>query len=181
MPAKKAKAAPARKSKPKARKAAPASQFDTLRKTVKDLSTRLEKELKARKIEARILSEAKKAREQLSAQVSALRKQGSQLAGELKKALGDSRSYEKAKADAQKKIDQLKKDLSARTSELRRKSEELKKLAEESAHRAAQIIRGEEHPAQEPEPVPEGAHMQATPVEPQPAESPASGDKEPSI
>lgn len=181
MPAKKAKAAPAKKSKPKARKAAPASQFDTLRKTVKDLSTRLEKELKARKIEARILSEAKKAREQLSSQVSALRKQGGQLAGELKKALSDTKSYEKAKADAQKKIDQLKNDLSARTSELRRKSEELRKLAEASAHRAIEIIRSEEHATKETEPGPEGAHTEAASAEPDSHESGSAGPKEPSI
>jgi chromosome segregation ATPase len=149
MPSKKA---PARKSKPaapKARKAA-TGQFDSLRKTVTDLRTRLEKELKARKIEARILAEARKAREQLNSQVKVLRQQGSKLAGDLKSALSDSKQYEKARAQAHKKIDQLKSELSAKTGELMRKSEELKKLAEESAHRAAEIIRREEQTQAEP-------------------------------
>jgi len=174
---KKAKAAAAKKSKPrataakrtkpKARKTAPASQFDSLRKTVSDLRTRLEKELKARKIETKILTEAKKAREQLTSQVSALRQQGAKLASELKKALSDSKSYEKAKAEAQKTIERLKKDLTVRSAELRHKSEELKNLAEESAHRVVDIIRGEGQPTQEPEPVPEGAQIETAPEEPE--------------
>jgi chromosome segregation ATPase len=175
MPAKKASA---KKSKPKARQAAP-SQFDSLRKTIGDLKTRLEKELKARKIEARVLSEAKKAREQLNTQVKALRQQGAKLATDLKSALGDSKRYEKARAEAEKKIDQLKNDLSERTSELRRKSEELKKLAEESVHRAAEIIRGDGHEAVQAAPVVEPA--QASEASSTPPTESGGSDKEPSV
>lgn len=175
MPAKKA---PDRKNKPtpKARTAAP-SQFDSLRKTVKELRARLEKEVKARKIEARVVAEAKKAREQLNNQVKALRDQGAKLASELRSALGDSKQYEKARKEAHKKIDQLRNELSQKTAELRRKTDELRKLAEESAHRAAEIIRSDAPTASEPVaevPTP------GMPSEGTVAHDADSGDKEPS-
>lgn len=182
MPAKK-KAAKKSSSPRKKVKAAP-SQVDSLRNTITDLRKRLEKELKARKIEARMVSEGKKAREQFSKQVQALRDQGSKLSAQLKAALGDSKQREKARQDALKKIEQLRKELGSKTSELMRKSEQLKELAAQSASRAVEIIRGE--PAHEPEPVPEGASSYG---EPSPSSSsaedsggysdPDDADKEP--
>jgi chromosome segregation ATPase len=150
MPAKK-KAA--KKSRPRKKLKAAPSQIDSLRKTITDLRKRLEKELKARKIDTRIVTEGKKAREQLGKQIQALRVQGSKLSAQLKAALGDSKQREKPRQDALKKIEQLRKELGSKTSELMRKSEQLKELAAQSASRAVEIIRGE--PAA-PETNPEG-------------------------
>jgi chromosome segregation ATPase len=144
MPAKKKTA---RKSKPR-KKAAP-SQIDSLRRIITDLRKRLERELKTRKIDTRLVSEGKKAREQLGKQVQALREQGSKLSAQLKSALGDSKQREKARQDAVKRIEQLRKELGQKTSELLHKSEQLKELAAQSASRAVEIIRGEA-PAAEP-------------------------------
>jgi chromosome segregation ATPase len=130
-------------------------QLAQLRKTVKELRTRLERETKARKIEARVKSEAQKARAQLASQISSLRDQGRKLATNLKSALGDAGKRDAARQQALAKIAELKaeyakksaemrSELSRTTAELARKSEELKKLAGEAAHRAVEIIRSEE-------------------------------------
>lgn len=70
------------KKKPMKRRAAkknPATgQIEQLRKTVKQLRIKLERETKARKIEARVKAEAQKARAQLASQITALRDQGAQ-------------------------------------------------------------------------------------------------------
>jgi chromosome segregation ATPase len=149
MPAKKK---PAKKTKT----AKPATaQFDQLRKTVKMLKVKLEREMKARKVEARVRTETQKARAQLASQITALRDQGRKLASELKSALGDAKKREAArkqatdkiaelKAEYGKKSAQLKSELSRATTDLARKSEDLRKLAGETAHRAVGIIRGEE-------------------------------------
>jgi transposase len=157
---------PARKKPVTRRKAAkndPAlRQLAQLRKTVKELRVKLERETRARKIEARVKSEAQKARAQLASQISSLRDQGRKLANNLKSALGDAGKRDAARQQALAKIAELKaeyarkssemrSELSRTTAELARKSEELKKLAGEAAHRAVEIIRGEE-----PGPVPEG-------------------------
>lgn len=140
MPAKKKTA---RKSKPRKKVKAAPSQVDSLRKTITDLRKRLEKELKARKIDTRLMSEGKKAREQLGKQIQALRVQGTKISAQLKSALGDSKQREKARQDALKKIDQLRKELGTKTSELMRKSEQLRDLAAQSASRAVEIIRSD--------------------------------------
>jgi chromosome segregation ATPase len=158
----------AKKSKPR-KKAAP-SQIDSLRKTITDLRKRLEKELKARKIDTRLASEGKKAREQLSKQIQALRVQGSKLSAQLKSALGDSKQREKARQDALKKIEQLRKELGQKTSELMRKSEQLKELAAQSASRAVEIIRGQ---APAPEPAQEEPSAAS---EPSSSASPSAGE-----
>lgn len=131
-------------------------QLEQLRKTARMLRVRLERETKARKIEARVKSEAQKARAQLASQIAALREQGRKLAGDLKSALGDASKRDAARKQAVAKIAELKaqytkksaemrSELSRTTAELAHKSEQLKKLAGETAHRAAEIIRGEEH------------------------------------
>jgi len=144
------------KRKTTAKKKNPAlKQLEGLRKTVKQLRVKLERETRARKIEARVKSEAQKARAQLGSQIAALRDQGRKLASDLKSALGDSRNRDAArqqavakiaelKAEYPKKSNELRSELSRTTSELARKSEELRKLAGETAQRAVGIIRGEE-------------------------------------
>jgi hypothetical protein len=51
---------------------------------------------------------------------------------------------------ARAKVAELKEELGRKTADLRRKSGELKKLAEEAAHRAAAIIRGDAEGTAEP-------------------------------
>ncbi len=74
----------------------------------------------------------------------------------MKSALSDTKKREAARKEALAKIAELKAqysktstglkaELAQKTAELRRKSEELMKLAGQSAHRAAEIIRSEEH------------------------------------
>lgn len=146
------------KSQKKAKRGAnPAlRQVEQLRKSVKILKLKLEREMKARKLEARIKSEAKAAGARLSTQLKSIRDQGKKLATELKSALGDASKREAARKEALARIAQLKAqysrtstglraELSQKTAELRRKSEELMKLAGQSAQRAAEIIRSEEH------------------------------------
>jgi len=105
-------------------------ELDQLRKKVKELTLRLEREAKARKLDAQLAAVAKKAREQLTREIKALREQALQ--------------------DARAKVEELKVELGRKTEHLRRKSGELKKFAEESAHRAAAIIRGDAEHATEP-------------------------------
>ena len=147
-----------RKTPKKTRRAAnPAhKQVAQLRKSFKVLKSKLERETRARKIEARIKSEAQKAGARLTGQLKALREQGNKLASELKSALNNASKRASAHKEAQATIEKLKAqytktsaelraELARKTADLRRKSEELMKLAGDSAHRAAEIIRGEEH------------------------------------
>ena len=175
-----------KKSQKKAKRGAnPAfRQVEQLRKSVKILKLKLEREVKARKLEQRVKSEAKAAGAKLSTQLKSLRDQGKKLASDLKSALSDASKREAARKEALAKIAELKAqyaktstglraELSQKTAELRRKSEELMKLAGQSAHRAAEIIRSEEHhpaeaekaeeaessyPGEEPIMTPEGEH-----------------------
>jgi DNA anti-recombination protein RmuC len=112
----------------------------------------LQREVKARRLDVRLAAEAKKAREQLTRQVKALREQGRKLASELKSTLGDADKRKRALNEARGKITDLRAQLARKTNGLKRKSEELKKLAAESAHRAAEIMRGDGEPAIEPAP-----------------------------
>jgi chromosome segregation ATPase len=157
---------PTRKKPATPRKAAkkdPAlRQVAQLRKTVKGLQVKLERETRARQIETRVKTEAQKARAQLASQIAALRDQGRKLATNLKSALGDASKRDAArqqalakiadlKAEYSKKTADLRSELSRATAELGRKSEELKKLAGEAANRAVEIIRSNEpHAAPEP-------------------------------
>jgi DNA repair exonuclease SbcCD ATPase subunit len=127
-----------------------ARELDRLRKKVKELTLRLERQAKTRKLDARLAAEAKKAREQLTREIKALREQGRKLASQLKSTLGDAGKRDQAFKEARAKVAELKAELGRKTADLRRKSGELKKLAEESAHRAAAIIRGDAQQATEP-------------------------------
>jgi len=125
-------------------------EFDLLKKKLKELTLRLEREAKARKLEAQVAAEAKKARLQLAKEMTAVREHGRKLASQLKAALGDASKRERALKEVRAKVAELKEELGHKTADLRRKSGELKKLAEEAAHRAAAIIRGDAQPAAEP-------------------------------
>ena len=118
-----------------------ARELDKLRNKVKELTLRLEREAKARKLDTRLAAEAKKGREQLTREIKALREQGRKLASQLKSTLGDASKREQAFKEARATVAGLKVELGRKTADLRRKSGELKKLAEQSVHRAAAIIR----------------------------------------
>jgi chromosome segregation ATPase len=143
-----------RKKKKPARKqsaaANPARQIAALRAEVKALRVKLQRESRAGQLNVRLLTEAKKARAQLTQQITALRTQGKKLATQLKSTLGDSKRRDQARKEAMTKVAELRKELSRRTDELRRKSEELRQLAQESAQRAVEIIRSEPHPSAPP-------------------------------
>jgi chromosome segregation ATPase len=126
-----------------------ARELDQLRKKVKELTLKLEREVTAHKLEARLAAETKKAREQLSKEIKTLRDQGRKLGSQFKSTIGDANKRERALKEARAKVAELKLELGRKTVDLRRKSGELKRLAEESAHRAAAILRGEAPPAAE--------------------------------
>jgi hypothetical protein len=127
-----------------------ARELDQLRKKVKELTLRLQREAKARKLDARLAAVAKKGREQMTKEIKALREQGRNLGSQLKSRLGESSKREQALQEARAKLAELKVELGRKTADLRRKSGELKQLAGESAHRAAAIIRGDAEHATEP-------------------------------
>lgn len=144
MPAKKTKVTRSKtRSKRKAANPAKRTRLDQLRKTINDLKKKLEREVKAGKIEQRLKSEAQKAGAQLSSQVKKLRSEGRKLASGLKSALGNAGKRERARMEVLAKIAQVRAELANSGAELRRRTEELGKLAGESAHRAVEIIRGD--------------------------------------
>ena len=143
-----------------------ARELDQLKKKVKELALRLEREAKARELAARLAVVAKKAREQLTREIKALREQGRKMASELKSAITDANKRKQTVEEARGKIAELRTELARRTADLKHKSEELKKLARESAHRAAVIISGAS-----PEPAQSSAGSR--PSEPGPEDHPS--------
>jgi len=122
---------------------APARQLKQLRATVQELRAKLVKAAEKSRLDSRLLTEAKRAQEQVSRQMNALREQGRKLAGELKKALTEGDRRQKAREQALTKIAELKAELARKGEDLKRKSHELAELARESAHRARTILQGE--------------------------------------
>jgi len=123
-----------------------ARELDQLKKKVKELALKLEREAKARELAARLAVVAKKAREQLTREIKTLREQGGKMASELMSAITDANKRKQTVEEAR----ELRAELARRTADLKHKSEELKKLARESAHRAAVIIGGASQSAAEP-------------------------------
>jgi uncharacterized coiled-coil DUF342 family protein len=121
-------------------------ELDQLRKKVTDLTLRLEREVNARELSARLVAEAKKVRAQLSGQIKTLSKEGQKLASQLNSALRDASKRERLHQGALAKIAELKAELASKTADLKGRSQELSKLARESAHRAAAIVRGGDQP-----------------------------------
>jgi chromosome segregation ATPase len=130
---------PARKpTKP----AASGSQLEQLRSVVSQLRARIEKEAHARKLDSRLISEAKRARDEIVRQVTSLRDQGKKLAEQLQSTLTDAKKREKARQDALAIVTELREELARKTEDLRLKTVELRNLAQESAQRAREIIQG---------------------------------------
>jgi hypothetical protein len=78
-------------------------ELDQLRKKVKELPIRLEREVKARKLDARLAAETKKAREQMTREIKTLREQARKLASQLKSTLGDAGKRDQALKEARAK------------------------------------------------------------------------------
>jgi len=141
------------------RSARVARELDQLRKKVKELALKLEREAKSRKIGERLAMEAKKGKEQLTKQLKTVRERERRLAAELKSTLGDAGKREQALKEARAKVAELRAGLALKTADLKRRSLELKKLAAASGHRAVEIMRGRSEPGAppvqtEPSPVP---------------------------
>lgn len=142
MPQKKktdSKPKPARK---RTKPAASGSQLMQLRSMVSQLRDRIEKEAHARKLDSRLISEAKRARDEIVRQVTSLRDQGKKLAEQLQSTLTDAKKREKARQDAVAIVTELRDELARKTEDLRLKTLELRDLAQESAQRAREIIQG---------------------------------------
>lgn len=148
------------------------TRLDQVRATVNKLRAKLVAEAKRRKLDLRVLTDAKQARLQVTTQVNALRKQGQDLARQLKKALSDAKSREQARQQALAKIGELREELKRRGDELRQKSAALAKLVKESAAQALEIARSEAG-AQRPTPGPSAAGAQAPPAETAPRPEPS--------
>jgi hypothetical protein len=125
--------------------AASGSQLAQLRTMVSQLRARIEKEAHARKLDSRLISEAKRARDEIVRQVTSLRDQGKKLAEQLQSTLTDAKKREKARQDALAIVTELREELARKTEDLRLKTVELRNLAQESAQRAREIIQGAPH------------------------------------
>jgi|SRR5208282_1642404 len=162
----KKKTAPKKKAAKKRSSPSPgSSQLTQLRGMIAQLRKRIEQEAKARKLDSRLLAEAKKARDQVTKQVTAMRDQGKKLASQLASTLTDAKKREKARQDAVAVVAELRDELGRKTEELKRKTLELRDLAAESVQRARDIIQSESpEPPPPPEPKPgpsEGGEPQA--------------------
>ena len=149
------------------------TEVDQLRKKVKELALKLEREVKARKLDIRLAVEAKRTREHMTKEIKTLQEQARRLASQLKSTLSDADKREQVLKEARAKLTEFKLELRRKTVELRRKSGELKKLAEESAHRAAAIIRADLPDAAEPV----GTEPAASPATAEPDSESARADK----
>ena len=140
-PAPKRKSAAGRKTKP----AANPSQLDQLRSMISQLRKRIEDEARARKLNTRLIEEARRARDEVMRHIATLRDQGKNLAEQLRSTLTDAKKREKARQDALAAVSELREELTRRTEEVRQKTLELRDLAQESAERARDVIMGTSH------------------------------------
>ncbi len=97
-------------------------------------------EAQRRKLDQRVVAEAKRARDAVARQISALRAQGLKLAAQIKRAAHENRTLEQARRTALAKVEELRAELHDKSEEVRRTSAELAKLARESATRAREIV-----------------------------------------
>lgn len=118
-------------------------QLEQLRATVKNLRERLIDQAGKRKLELRVMQEAKSARGRIAKEVAMLKEQGRRLTVELKKMLTESERRRRARDQALAKVADLRADVARKSEELRRKSAELARLAHESAQRAREILSSE--------------------------------------
>ena len=142
MPQKKKTVSKRKPASKRTKPAASGSQLEQLRSMVSQLRDRIEKEAHARKLDSRLISEARRARDEIVRQVTSLRDQGKKLAGQLQSTLTDAKKREKARQDALAIVTELREELARKTEDLRLKTVELRNLAQESAQRAREIIQG---------------------------------------
>jgi len=142
MPQKKKTGSKPKPARKRTKPAASGSQLEQLRAMVSQLRARIEKEAHARKLDSRLISEAKRARDEIVRQVTSLRDQGKKLAEQVQSTLTDAKKREKARQDALAIVTDLREELARKTEDLRLKTVELRNLAQESAQRAREIIQG---------------------------------------
>jgi chromosome segregation ATPase len=124
----------------KSAKSAVSSRIAQLESMVNKLRASLVAEAQRRKLDQRVLADAKRARDAVAKQMSALRTQGVKLAVQIKRAAHENRTLEQARRTALAKVDELRAELHDKSEEVRRTSAELAKLARESATRARDIV-----------------------------------------
>ncbi|MGH7915164.1 MAG: hypothetical protein ACREPW_11040 [Candidatus Binataceae bacterium] len=122
----------------KSGKAAAPGRMAQLEATVRKLRANLVAETHRRKLDQRVLAEAKRARDGVAKQMSALRAQGLKLATQIKRAAHENHVLEQARRTALPKVEELRE----KSDEVRRTSAELAKVARESAMRAREIVHG---------------------------------------
>jgi predicted nuclease with TOPRIM domain len=128
------------RTRKRATRPAPAGRLAQLEAMVSKLRANLAAEVKRRKLDQRVLAEAKRAREAVTKQMTALRAQGASLAVQIKRAAKENQTLEQARKTALAKVEELRAELHDRSEEVRRTSAELARLARESATRAREIV-----------------------------------------
>jgi len=143
-PVKSGKSAKPGKSTKMAKSAKPPApgRIAQLEAMVHKLRASLVAEAQRRKLDQRVLSEVKRARDGMAKQVSALRAQGLKLAAQIKRAAQETLTVEQARRTALAKVEELRTELHDKSEEVRRTSAELAKLTRESATRAREIVHG---------------------------------------
>ncbi len=155
----------------RAAKSAGSSRIARLEATVNKLRASLVAESKRRKLDRRLVAEAKKARDAIAREMSALRAQGAKLAGQLSRVMHENRTLEQARKAALAKAEELRASLHEKGDELRRTSAELARLARDSARRARDIVHTHGVVAAEP------AHGSSTAPPPEPTVGPVTEEK----
>ncbi len=143
-PVKSGKSAKPGKSAKMAKSAKPPApgRIAQLEAMVRKLRASLVAEARRRKLDQRVLSEVKRARDGMAKQLSALRAQGLKLAAQIKRAAQENLTVEQARRTALANVEELRTELHDKSEEVRRTSAELAKLARESATRAREIVHG---------------------------------------
>jgi len=124
----------------KSARPAPAGRVAQLEAMVGKLRANLAAEVKRRKLDQRVVAEAKRARDAVARQMTALRAQAATLAAQIKRAAKENQTLEQARKTALAKVEVLRAELRDKSEEVRRTSAELAKLARESATRAREIM-----------------------------------------
>jgi len=124
----------------KSAKPAAPGRIAQLEAIVDKLRASLVAEVQRRKLDQRVLSEVKRARDGMAKQLSALRAEGLKLAAQIKHAAHENHTLEQARQTALDKVEKLRAELHDKGEEVRRTSAELAKLARESATRARDIV-----------------------------------------
>ncbi len=124
----------------KSAKPAAPGRIAQLEAMVGKLRASLVAEAQRRKLDQRVVAEAKRARDAVAKQLSALRAEGLKLTAQIKRAAQENHTLEQARRTASAKVEELRAELHEKGEEVRRTSAELAKLARESATRAREIV-----------------------------------------